>query len=126
MGLRDEAEEDLSEILEDDIIGAGWPIKVTSPEKISADLTGYSGDISQLIDPETGQAVSGRIAHVTLRISSLSEKGLALPEGIADASKKPWVVEFNDINGSPFKFKVQESNPDRTLGIVNCILEFYE
>lgn len=125
MGLRDLAENDLSFILEDNINGFGWPISVTDPNGLSVNLIGTSNDIAQLIDPDTGQAISGRSASVALRISSLQAQGLGLPQGIADTLLKPWLISFNDINGQPYTFKVMQSNPDRMLGIVTCILEIY-
>lgn len=126
MGLRQIAETDLGLILEDTTTGFGYAIIVTDPAGTVRPLTGFSDDISQIIDPDTGQAVSGRLASVALRISSLTAAGLALPVGIADAGIKPWIVEFDDINGNPFKFKVSQSNPDRALGMVVCLLELYE
>lgn len=127
MGLREIAEQDLGFILEGDAQGFRWPITVTDPDgNVSSGLYGFSDDIAQVIDPDTGQAVSGRLASVSLRISSLALQGLGLPVGIVDASLKPWLVAFDDINGNAFTFKVQESNPDRTLGNVVCLLEFYE
>ena len=66
------------------------------------------------------------MAHVSLRISSLVAAGLPVPAGIVDASLTPWLVSFDDINGVGYTFKVVESNPDRTLGFVNCLLELYQ
>lgn len=126
MNLRIQAEADLGVILEDSAMGFGWPIKVTDPDGKTGELTGFSDDISQIIDPDTGVAVTGRLASAALRISSLTEEGLGLPKAIADKTKKPWTIEFEDINGNPFLFKVSESNPDRALGLVICILETYE
>jgi hypothetical protein len=125
VGLRAVAEADLATILEDKIYGFGWDISVTDPAGATIDLVGFSRDISQVIDPDTGESVSGRFATVALRISSLIAGGLTLPEGIADAGQKPWVIQFNDINGFPFIFKVSQSRPDRALGIVTCVLENY-
>ena len=126
MSLRAVAEADLSGILEDSVTGFGYPITLTSPDKVSKSLKGFSNDIATLIDPETGLAVSGRVASVALRISTLISLGFAtLPEGIQDATRKPWLVTFDDINGNPFTFKVQAGNPDRTLGIITCMLEIY-
>lgn len=107
-------------------MGFGWPITLTDPNGLSAPLTGYSNDIAQVIDPDTGQAVSGRLASVAIRIGLLTAKGLALPKGIADSAIKPWLVTFNDINGNSFTFKVSQSNPDRALGLVSCLLELYQ
>ena len=125
MNLRMLAEADLGFIVEDSATGFGWPIILTDPDGKSGTFTGLSDDIAQVIDPDTGQAVSGRLASIALRTSTLYNEGFILPHGIADASRKPWVVEFEDINGLPYKFKVQQSNPDRALGLVTCLLETY-
>ena len=128
MGLRADAEKDLAFILEDDIRGGAFPITVTDPAGFTSvdQLKGYTNDISQLIDSDTGQAVSGRLATVSLRISSLIAAGYTtLPENVPDASSKPWLIEFDDMNGKSYKFKVSESNPDRAIGIVTCMLGKY-
>ncbi len=126
MSLRALAEQDLGVILEDAVTGFGFPITVTSPGGTTSALTGYSNDIGGLIDPDTGQAVSGRFASITLRISSLTAASLGLPQGIEDESLKPWIIAFDDISGNSFTFKVSESMPDRALGVVTCLLELYE
>lgn len=125
MSLRTLAESDLAVTLEDREAGFGWPITVTDPDGLSGSLTGSSTDIAQVIDPDTGEAVSGRLATVTIRMSSLFAQGLALPVGIADTTLKPWLVSFDDINGTAHTFKVVQSNPDRTLGQITCILGLY-
>ena len=124
--LRTLAEADLATVLEDDAGGFGWPIKITDPEGNEGNLKGSAGDIGRLIDPDTGTALSGRFAGFTLRISSLTTAGLGLPKGISDETKRPWLIEFDDVNGSPHTFKVVESDPDRTLGVVTCILEWWK
>lgn len=126
MGIRTLAEQDLGAILEDSAYGFGWPITLTDPDGLTDTLTGFSDDISQVIDPDTGQLVSGRLASVALRISSLTAAGFALPQNVADATLKPWVVTFDDINGTAHTFKVRQSDPDRALGLVVCILEGYD
>jgi hypothetical protein len=126
MNLRQLAESDLAITLEDSVSGFGWDITVTDPTFKTADITGQSDDIAQLVDPDTGAAVSGRLASIGLRISTLDAKGLGLPKGISDPKKKPWVIKFNDINGKPYTFKVIQSNPDRALGVVTCLLEAYK
>jgi hypothetical protein len=121
MELRAMAERDLAVTLEKD----SWDVKVTDPGGHYVAMRGQSMDIAQVIDPDTGQAVSGRSATVALRLSTLKANGVAIPLGIADASSKPWVVEFLDVVGNCCTFKVARTNPDRTLGIVVCILEKY-
>ena len=125
MNLRELAENDLGAVLEDGVYGFGWPITVTDPAGVSASLTGFSNDIGQTIDPSTGELVSGQLASVVLRLSSLTAAGLSEPRHVADSASKPWVVTFNDINGTSRTYKVNQSNADRALGVVACILEGY-
>ena len=127
MNLREKAEADLGSILENSSTGFGYPITLTDPAQLSKDLTGFSNDIGFLIDPDTGLAVSGRRASVALRISTLIAEGFtSLPTAIQDKTLKPWIVNFNDINGNAFIFKVSDAQPDRGLGIITCTLEIYE
>lgn len=121
MGLRQIAEQDLEFILEnsDDF---GWAIRVIAPSGLFDDVYGSSTDIGFLIDPDTGQAVSGRSASVAVRISSLTN---GLPEEVTDKTLKPWLVEFKDINGNSYTFKVVKTMPDRTIGVIVCMVELY-
>lgn len=125
MNLRDQAERDLSVTLEDSVMGFGWEMIVTDPDGLFAEICGQSGDVAFLIDPETGQAVSGRVAHVAIRISTLENKGLGIPRGIADKNSKPWTVSFPDLACNDQMFKIEEVRPDRTLGLVTCIVGVY-
>ena len=127
MGLREQAEKDLGFILEDDSAGFPWDITIIDPDGLtSVGLKGFSDDISQLVDPDTGMLVSGRLATVAIRISTLYAQGFTLPRAVADHSSNPWVVQFNDINGLAHTFKVRQSDPDRALGLTVCILEGYD
>lgn len=122
MGLHDQAELDLGQVLESET-DWGVPITLTNPAGFSGSeaLTGSSQDIGRLIDPDTGQGVSGRQATVELRLSSLTAAGFTeLPLAIADTALKPWVVGFAGLT-----FKVKESHPDRTSGVISLILEFW-
>lgn len=128
MSLRELAAADNRRILENQADGFGWPVSVTDPDGLTVpDLKGFSTDISQLIDPDTGQAISGRLATVSIHIASLTEAGFtALPRGVAELGSKPWRVTFDDINGNAHTFKVCQSNPDRTLGYLSLLLEAWK
>lgn len=126
MGLRERATNDAQVILNDRLRGFGWDIEITSPELVTKPLVGFSTDISQVIDPTTGQVVSGREASIAIHIQDLEGAGFRIPEGVARETDKPWVVKFDDIMGKEHTFKVSESNPDRAIGIVTCLLEAYK
>jgi len=128
MSLRLIAEQDLGFILEGDAQGFRWPITLINPDGLeSTGLTGLSDDIAQMIDPDTGQAVSGRLASATLRLSSVYDQfpDEGIPKAIADTTGAPWLVRFDDINGNTYTFKISESNPDRALGTLVLLLETY-
>jgi hypothetical protein len=129
MNLRTIAEEDLAVSMESEE-SFRWSIVLTDPDGHSnteeEPLYGTINDVSGLIDPETGQFVSGRIVAMAIRISSLDDLGFGIPEGESNSNKKPWFVVFKDITGSSHVMKVSRGDPDLTLGIVNLYLEVYK
>jgi len=125
MGLRQEIRRYSKIILSDVKHGFAWSLVVTDPDGNSACMTGFATDIADLIDPETGQGISGRQAEVTLHMDTLTDAGLKHPAYIASGEGKPWTVKFNDIEGEAHTFKVMRSAPDRTTGLVLLYLEAY-
>jgi len=127
MNFREIAETDLSFTLEDSQFGFGYEIEIIDPDGLTKKVNGQSNDIAFAIDPDTGQAVTGRVATVVLRVKTLTDLGFtALPAVQSDKTKKPWIIKFLDINGTSHTFTVKESNPDRTIGLIFCYLEFYK
>ena len=126
MNLRELAEADLAATIEDNSSGFGWPVTLTAPNGDAAEVMAFTSDISMVVDPDTGQAVSGRTATVFFRISTLTAKGIGMPRAVSQSDRRPWLVEFDDINGTPHKFKVLAADPDRTLGILPCTLGLYK
>lgn len=125
MSLREQAAADLVTFLEDDVTGFAWPITVTDPDGLSVAMKGFSTDIGETIDAETGMAVAGRRASVALPIRTLTANSLGVPRAIADGTGKPWVITFDDIEGNAHTFKVAEAMPDDAVGVVTCLLEAY-
>jgi len=123
MNLREIATNDLNVIMSIDF---GWVITIIDPTDISANITGYSNDISQVIDPDTGQIVSGRLATIAIPLRALANEGLSIPENKENSTEKPWRILFKDTDNNDYTFKVIGSNPDRALGIVTCELEIYD
>ena len=127
MNFRAIAEQDLSFTLEDNVYGFGVAVNITDPDGLSANVFGKQNDIAFQIDPQTGQAISGRVVEFDLRISTLTDAGFtSLPVNQKDKTKKPWIFEFDDISGNAGVFMVKQSNPDQTLGIIHCQLETYK
>ena len=127
MNFLEIAQQDKAFTLNDDVYGFGSTINLTDPDLFSADVIGRSNDISFAIDPGTGVAVSGRNATIAIDMNELTDKGFSdLPAAQSRKDKKPWIIEFDDQQGSTHVFTVLEGNPDRTLGIVLCTLQLYK
>lgn len=122
MSLRAQAERDLAAILESSR-DFGWPVTVTAPDGTSDDFRGQSSNISLRIDPDTGALVAGQHATMTLRLASLAAVFDSIPVHIPSGA--PWLVAVTDITGAAATFKVVDSMPDRTLGVVTLELESY-
>lgn len=124
MSLLDQAATDLRSILENDQDFA-VPIVVTNPDGVSATLKGLQTDHALTIDPETGVAVTGSNVSVALSIQALQQAGIGQPRGIADSSRRPWLVQFTTPTGDTQKFKVAEALPDK-LGCLVLRLEVWK
>jgi len=122
MGLREQAALDAQSILEDTTSGFGWPFVLTSPQGVASARVGFTTDIGQTIDPDTGQAVAGRRASVAVSLRSLPE----MPVAVADSASKPWIVGFLSVLGVGAAWKVIEVLPDRAAGVVVLLLEAYQ
>lgn len=121
MGLREQARLDARAILED-ASGFAWPVTLTSPLGVVVSVTGFTTDVGQSIDPETGQAVAGQRASFSVSRAALPE----LPEAVAERSRKPWLATFADSEGVIGTWKVIEVLPDLMLGVVVLILEVFK
>ena len=125
MGLRERALADTRAILNDRQCGSGYPVTVTPPTGAAVPLVGWTNDIGLLVDPDTGQAVSGRSIVVTLSLVDLQAANLSIPENVPDLDRNPWVLSFTDLVGGDLTTCVTESAPDRILGFVNLTVEHY-
>lgn len=129
VGLREQAVLDLQTII-GDTDGFAWSVSLKNPDGVCDTLSGLTTDIATTIDPETGQAVSGRTASVTFSMKTLKDldcyQDFGMPAGVPDKTKKPWVVTFLDPLGNEYTFKVLESLPDRALECIVCLLEVYK
>ena len=126
MSLRKQAALDHQNITENKC-EFGWSVFLIDPEKRKEELVGLTNDISLIIDPETGEAVSGSLITFHCSQFSIFEAGFKkLPYGVSDTNKKPWLVEFEDLNGKLTTFKISSSNPDNTLNAIKFNLELYE
>ena len=124
MSLRELAQADAKVILEDtkDFAQA---ITLTDPAGVATPMTGFTGDISTVIDPDSGAIVKGRRLHVSLHISSLP----AGPRPVAqnNSALKPWLVSFTRLtSAATTTYTVIGSDPDDSMGSINLELGQYK
>ncbi len=112
--------------MRDSVAGNAWPVTVTNPAGTELDLEGFTQDIGRNIDPETGQIISGRLVTVALPMAPLEYENFGIPTGVQDPNGKPWLIEFDNMNGVHSVYKVKHADPDHTIGSVVCFLENYE
>ena len=125
MALRDIANADLREIVNDDDTG-GVDCVITDPNGATASFKVFYNDIHQSIDPGTGDIVTGRQSTIAVLINELIDEGFDGIEGVVDSDSKPWLVTISDANGVSYTHKVAESYPDNSIGIMVLMLEIWE
>ncbi len=123
MSLRDQVLADVAGIVENSL-DFGEPITLIEPDGTTNAMTGFTGDISAVIEPDSGAIVKGRRVHVTLRIASL-------PAGERPVVKnkltdKPWRVSFPRITtGTVTEYAVVGTDPDDAMGTIVLELGAY-
>lgn len=125
MGLRSLAHSDLTDIMHDEDSGC-CDITITNPDGDEVVFSGWVNDIFLATDPGTGETVSGRQCTASLLIYDLIDAGFQAVKGVPEATKRPWLVSFADVNGVESLFKVVQSNPDRGIGLNVLFLEEYK
>jgi hypothetical protein len=116
---------DDAELIMKETDGFVWDCTITDPSGTSVAFKCRSNDIHLLFDVDTGQVITGRQATIVVLTKDLAAAGFQDIRNIEDSTSKPWVIDVDDINGKSGKFKVRETHPDNTIGLMVMILETY-
>ena len=128
MGLRAQAAADAKLILNDAVGGAGWNLSLFDPvaPTVAVYFVGFTNDIALTVDPDTNEYISARRVTVALSLTDVEAAGLSgIPDAVPDTAGRPWVVEFDGLDGNTYRFKVARSMPDRGINILLLELEAY-
>ena len=109
MGIREQAEKDLENILSDPD-GPATPFTLITPNGKELELKGIYGDIGHLLDIETGLPVQGRKTSVTCLKKAIMEK-TALAPG------QGWKAKIRGLDGMEYIFHVVKFEPDLTVNL---------
>jgi hypothetical protein len=78
----------------------------------------------QTYDPDSGLPIVGKNNHCTFSEKTLNERGYATRNTKGDIIVKGWLVSWEDTTGIN-KYKIEEPEPDETLGLIKCMLGEY-
>jgi hypothetical protein len=110
MNVRELSEKYLEKTLENPN-AAGSPYTLIDPNNVRYPVVGTVGDISMLIDPISGEAISGRTITTTCRMMRLPVQ-----------PRRGWRAELPDLAGNIQQLYVQEIKPDNTIGLYYFVM----
>ncbi len=120
MNLLDTARMDANNIVQGEFSS---PCTITNPQRtVSASLPALSTKHHITINPDTGQPVNAKNAHICLSETKLNELGYATRVN-GEISLIGHFIEVPDSTGIVKKYKISESWPNETLGLIVCILQ---
>ena len=90
------------------------------------EINGIASVIGITVDQETGESMSGRNAHITFSEAEATEQTYQTRDADNEIKMNGHIVEFKDSTGIERKYKITDAQPDETLGLLYCELEFYE
>lgn len=126
MGLLERMRKDAQKIMNSDKFGFSTDITLVEPDGTEHSFKSIISVIHNLIDPDTGQPVSGYLATASINRLDLNDLGLTLPEGESSELERPWLVRETNIDGVVVTYKLVRAAPDEANGNILCDLGSYD
>lgn len=126
MGLLDRMRKDSQRIMNSDRFGFSTAITLTDPDGVGYPFNSIIAVIHNLVDPDTGQPVSGFLATASINILDLQALGLEIPEGEMSELSRPWTVTETNIQNVVVTYKIVRAAPDEANGNILCDLVTYD
>lgn len=125
MSLLQLLQKDSQRIMNSSKFGFSTDIVLIDPNDVEYPLKSVLTVIHNLIDPDTGQPVSGYLATASINRLDLNALGITLPEGVSDELQRPWTVRETNIDGVVVTYKITRAAPDEANGNILCDLGSY-
>ncbi|AUR81979.1 hypothetical protein NVP1017O_10 [Vibrio phage 1.017.O._10N.286.55.C11] len=125
MSLLQRIQKDSQRIMNSTRFGVSIDIVLLDPAQVEYPLKSIVTVIHNLVDPDTGQPVSGYLATASINRLDLNALGIALPEGVSDELQRPWTVRETNIDGVVVTYKITRAAPDEANGNILCDLGSY-
>lgn len=120
MSLLDTARMDAKNIVQGEFSS---PCTITNPQRsVSVSLSALATKHHIIINPETGQPINAKNAHICLSETKLNELGY-ITRVNGEVSLVGHFINVSDSTGIVKKYKISETWPNETLGLIVCILQ---
>lgn len=97
------------------------PADVSNPE-VSVTVVGYHTKHHTSWDPESGEVVDGKRAHITVSEEALTDEGYPTRNSDQEVAMVGHRVTVSDSSGVSKNYVVRQTFPDETLGLIVMIL----
>ena len=124
MGLIQQATDDWQRFSSDEDL-FGTSIDFEAPTSETATVVGFATKHNIGIDTE-GNLVNTKNAHISIAEKLLIDAGYPVRDANGEVSLKGHRIDYVDSTGISKKYKIKESFPDETIGMIVCILEDFE
>lgn len=104
----------------------GVSITLTSTSNISATVFGLHTKHHTSWDPESGEVIDGKRAHISVSEEVLEDSGYPVRNSNQEISMVGHLVEVADSTDVVKKYIVRQTFPDETLGLIVMILGDFE
>lgn len=106
--------------------GAGVPIKLVSPDAVTADIFGTSTKYHLAVNPVTGELVSARNGSITFSEQIALAAGYVVRDASGEVNLKGHLAMLADSTGIVKTHMIEVWFPDEKMGLIVCILGDYE
>ena len=117
----EDARKDIQEISQGEF---GIDIKITNLVNISVNLKGLTSLHHLGINPEDGTQVNTKNVHCSLSEVKLNSLGYVTRNVYNEVDLRGHKVEFKNALGITGKYRINETYPNETTGLIVCILGY--
>lgn len=125
MSLLQRMQKDAQRIMNSEKFGFSTSVTLVEPDGTEHPLKSIISVIHNLVDPDTGQPVSGYLATASINRLDLNVLGIMLPEGVSNELARPWTLRETNIDNVVVTYKITRAAPDEANGNILCDLGSY-